>query len=399
MAVSRPATFDLVHTNDGANDPANDRISQAEAGTCPLCEQMIPHEVSDAVMKRIAARERHQSAALEQRVSDAIAVAETKARADLDAHRKATAASVEQARNEARLAAEAGLAAKLAELDESRRRAEAEIASFRVEHEAHAAEKLTQMREAFEREKITALQAIEAKAFEDKQRMASKIADMQRQLENKTAQDLGYGPEVDLFETLKAEFPEDRIVRVEKGAAGADVVHDIYHNGRNCGRIVYDSKNSSAWRNDYVSKLRADQADAKADHAVLCTKTFPAGFKELTSQDGVLIVSPQRVAILASILRRHVVQSATLRLGNEARAQKTEALYDFIMSEQCRNMLQSIAIQTDDMVEIDSKEMKAHQAVWKRRAELIRNVQRAHGDLSFEIERIIGVSGNRAGGQ
>ncbi len=372
MAASRPTILDLVHSLNPEE--------RAVAGTCPLCQQAIPHEVSDAVLKRIAQREREQSAALDQRMRDAVAAAESESRANFELQTRA---------------AEAALAAKFAEVDESRRRAEAEIATLRAEQDAHAAEKLAAMREAFEREKTVALQAIETKAFEDKQRMAAKIADMQRQLENKTAQDLGYGPEVDLFEALKGEFPEDRIVRVEKGAAGADVVHDIYHNGRQCGRIVYDSKNSSQWRNDYVSKLRADQTDAKADHAVLCTKSFPSGHKELTAQDGVLIVSPQRVAVLAAILRRHVVQSATLRLGNEARAQKTEALYDFIMSEQCRNILTSISIQTEDMTDIDAKEMKAHQALWKKRAELIRNVQRAHGDLSFEIERIIGVSGNR----
>jgi hypothetical protein len=364
--------------------PLFDLVPPSEPGCCPMCEQKIPHEVSDAVLKRIAAREREQAAALEQRLKDAVAAAEANARIAAEAQRQT---------------AEATLAAKLRELEDSRRRAEAEVATLRAEQEERAAEKIALLRETLEREKAIALQGAETKAFEDKQKMAVKIADMQRQLENKTAQDLGYGPEVDLFEELKAEFPEDRITRVEKGAAGADVVHDIYHNGRNCGRIVYDSKNSSQWRNDYVAKLRSDQTDAKADHAVLCTKSFPANHKELTIIDGVVVVSPQRVAVIATMLRRHVVQSAALRLGNEARANKTEALYAFIMSEQCGNILNSLAVNTEDMADMDAKEVKAHQAVWKKRAELIRNVQRAHGDLSFEIERIIGVAGNGSGGK
>ena len=372
-----------------------DHVPGAKAGCCPLCEQPIPHEQSEAVRQRIAAREREQTADTELRLSQAIAAAEAKSKAAIDAAQKNSAVAIEQARDEAARSAEAKVTARLAELDAQRAAAVQKIAVLQAEHDAREKERVGALREQLERDKTAAVQAAEAKAFEEKQKLHGKMLDLQRQLENKTAQDLGYGPEVDLFELLKGDFAEDRITRVEKGAAGADVVQDIYHNGRLCGRIVYDSKNTGAWRNDYVSKLRADQTDAKADHAVLCTKTFPANAKELHTIDGVLIVSPQRVGVLAGVLRRHVVQTATLRLSNEARSQKTAALYAFIMSDQCNQMLSSISLHADDMADLDVKERKAHEAQWKKRADLIRSVQRAHGDLSFEIERIIGVSGNR----
>ena len=375
---------------------------KSHEGHCPLCEQPIPQEQSEAVRQRIAAGERDQTAKIEQRLATAMAAAELKSKAAIEAAQKtaelavaAARAELAAAREDATRTAEAKMAARLAEFEAGRIASEQKIAALRAEHDAREHERLTALRDQLERDKTAAVQAAEAKAFEEKQKLHGKMADLQRQLENKTAQDLGYGPEVDLFELLKAEFPEDRITRVEKGAAGADVVHDIYHNGRLCGRIVYDSKNSSAWRNDYVTKLRSDQADAKADHAVLCTKAFPSGAKELHTMDGVLIVSPQRAGVIAGVLRRHVVQTATLRLSNEARSQKTAALYAFIMSDQCGQLLSSIATSAEDMTEIDTKERKAHDALWKKRADLIRSVQRAHGDLSFEIERIIGVSGNR----
>jgi hypothetical protein len=393
MAGFRSATAETIAGHGEAH---------LQDGHCPLCEQPIPREQSEAVRLRIAAGEREQAAKTEQRLAASIAAAEMKSKAAVEAAQKSAEAAVAAARSElsaareeAARAAEAKMAARLAELEAGRIAAEQKISALRVEHDAREHERLAALREQLERDKTAAVQAAETKAFEEKQKLHGKMADLQRQLENKTAQDLGYGPEVDLFELLKAEFPEDRIVRVEKGAAGADVVHDVYHNGRSCGRIVYDSKNSSAWRNDYVAKLRSDQAEAKADHAVLCTKTFPSGEKELHTVDGVLIVSPQRVGVIAGVLRRHVVQTATLRLSNEARSQKTAALYAFIMSEQCNQLLSSIAVNTEDMTELDAKERKAHEALWKKRADMIRSVQRAHGDLSFEIERIIGVSGNR----
>lgn len=350
---------------------------------CPTCEQAIPRELSEAIAARIAAREREQQQRMDEQISRAKAELEAASRAEIAA---------------ARLAAEAEIQARVGALEQARRVAEAEVAALKAGQDELIATRVAQEREAAERAALAAVQAEQAKAFDDKQRLQAKIAELQRQLESKTAQELGDGPEVDLFELLKGEFPEDRISRVAKGAAGADIVHDVHHNARLCGRIVYDSKNRSAWRNDYVTKLRQDQAEHQADHAVLASKVFPSGVRELHLQEGVLVVSPVRVLVVAQLLRRHVIQGHALRQSNEARQHKTEALYTFMLSERCGQLLGSIDTGADHLVDLDLKEQKAHQALWKKRAELIRSVQKAHGDLTFEIDRIIGTAGNRAPG-
>lgn len=385
MAFPRPAP--VSHSS---------RSEPAQAACCPLCEQPIPQELSDAVQSRILAREREREAEIARDRQAATAAAEARIKDEIEAARARHVAELAAVREETKRAAESALADKLQEAEAGRRALEEQFKALKAEQAAREKAQLEAQKDQLEREKTLAVQAAEAKAFDEKQKMMGKMADLQRQLENKTAQDLGYGPEVDLFELLKTEFPEDRIARVEKGAAGADVVHDIYHNGRHCGRIVYDSKNSSAWRNDYVTKLRADQQVAKADHAVLSTRSFPSGVKELHAMDGVVVVSPHRVHIIAQLLRRHVIQTAGLRLSNEARQQKTAALYAFIMSEQCGNLLSSISSVADEMHDLDRREEKAHQQLWKKRAEYIKSIQRAHGDLTFEIERIIGTAGNMA---
>lgn len=352
-------------------------------GRCPWCDQVIPNEKLAEITGRIEAREREQMSALtarlkEQHLRERQAV-EAKAKADIEA-----------VRIEAKALADAAAGERLAALDRARLAAEAQVVALKTAQEAALAAREAELRLAMEAEKVSAIQAEQAKVFEDKQKLQGKIAELQRQLENKTAQDLGDSAEVNLFEDLKKEFPEDRISRVEKGAAGADIVHDVHYNGRLVGRIVYDAKNRSAWRNDYVTKLRQDQADAKADHAVLASKVFPGGIRELHLQDNVIVISSARVIVLSTMLRRHLIQTHALRLSNEAKSQKTEALYAFIMSERCTHLLASIETHADDMSELDRQEEKAHAKTWKRRAELIRNVQRSHGDLTSEIERIIG---------
>lgn len=364
---------------------------------CPTCNQAIPQELSRSVRERIAAHEEQERARLRAEVAAERKETDLRHQREIETLRASQAEALERVREAARAEAEGALLKRLAEAEQARDRALSESREAARRAAADMEASLAAERERLAQAATLAVQAEQQKAFEEKQRSLAKIAELQRQLESKTAQELGEAPEADLYELLKAEFPEDRLQRVEKGASGADVIHDIYLNGRHAGRIVYDSKNRSAWRNDYVTKLRGDQLEAKADHAVLASKVFPSGVREIHLQDGVLVVSPARVLPIAQLLRKQVLQMFTLRSSNDARAHKTEALYAFIVSERCRQLLSEVDRQSDEMVELDRREERAHQATWKRRAELIRVLQRAHGDLTFEIERIIGVAGNRGG--
>src|SRR5262249_3160018 len=147
------------------------------------------------------------------------------------------------------------------------------------------------------------------------QKLTAKVGDLQRQLEKKTADERGEGAEVDLHEALKAEFPTDRIERIAKGAAGADIRHVVIHNNKECGTIIYDSKDRAAWRNDYVEKLSKDQRAAKADHAILSTRVFPQKTTQLHIDDGIIIANPARVIALVQLLRKHMLHTHTMRLS------------------------------------------------------------------------------------
>jgi hypothetical protein len=166
----------------------------------------------------------------------------------------------------------------------------------------------------------------------------------------------------------------------------------VIQNGKECGRIIYDSKNHNAWRNDFVTKLAADQMAAKAEHAILSTRRFPAGARQLHVQDGIILASPSRVVALVRIVRQHLVQTHTLRLSNEARTQKTAALYSFIISERCNDLFARIDTHTDDLLEMQVKEKKTHDLMWKRQGELLRSVQKVRAELCNEIESIIGTA-------
>ena len=217
---------------------------------------------------------------------------------------------------------------------------------------------------------------------------------LQRALEKKTSEELGEGAEIDLFEALRAEFPDDDITRFAKGAPGADIRHVVKLRGQECGTIIYDSKNHKAFRSEHVAKLRSDQLAAKAEHAILSLHKFPEGTRQLHQRDGVLLGNPARVVALANLLRQHIIQVHTMRLSGIEREKKTVALYDFITSEQYVQLVRRIEERTNDLLKEQEKEVKWHEAHWRREGEALRSIQKAEADIENAVAGILGATSN-----
>jgi len=383
--------------------------------TCPWCGQPIAHEKFIEIKARIRANERARTRDLERRLRDEqdAVLAQVQAAAELqikkanrlfevqaaEARRKADAAIkaankqvqslVRAARDEERKKSRAAVAAASAETARLRAEADRRLAEQRAHDDDVLKARLREQRDALDKATVEAINAEKAKAFTDRQKLEARLAQLQRQVAHNAAAELGEGAELNLYEQLRDEFPGDMIVSVKRGQPGADLVHTVIENGRECGHIVYDSKSRAASRNSYVSRLLDDKIAAKADHAVLVTRVFPAGQAQLYVQDGVIVANPARVLALAQMIRKHVVQQATLRLSDEARAENTMRLYDFITSDRCSVLLEQIGTVSDKLLDLDVKEHRAHTATWKQRGQLIREIQQARGTLVTEIDLVL----------
>lgn len=291
-----------------------------------------------------------------------------------------------------KIEAEAAARDRIAAAETARATAEATAKTVKEQHEATLNERLVEQREALEKEKTTALNARDAKHFEDNQKLKEQVDSLQRKLDKKTADEIGEGGEVDLFEELKGYFEGDRLKRVPKGTAGADIIHEIVEDGRVCGKIVYDSKKRQAWKSEYATKLCEDKIAEGADHAILALMKFPADCRQLEVRDGVVLANPARVLVLAEILRDQVVRSYGLRLSNQEREKKTHELYAYIMSERFTQHMDSFEKQTDKLLDIEVAEEKAHRKVWETRGGVLKSLQKAHGNLRADVARIIGTS-------
>jgi hypothetical protein len=276
------------------------------------------------------------------------------------------------------------------------REAEAKVLTLTDQHNAAMEANLNSQREVLEKAKEDAVNAEKARAFEENQKLTNKVTDLQRALENKTAEELGEGAEINLFEALKKEFPEDDIRRIPKGTPGADILHVVMLSGKKCGTIIYDSKNHNQFRTEHVSKLQADQLAAEAEHAILSTRKFPQGTRQLHLQEGVLLANPARVVLIATLIRQHLLQLQAQRVSDIERDSKTAALYDFIVSERCSSLLARIDERADDLLEQQTKEIRWHENNWKKQGEAIRAIQKAKADLENQVSHIIGTSSSNA---
>jgi hypothetical protein len=331
----------------------------APEAQCPYCGQPISRKDFETIRARIEAEEKVRLAKLEKALAS---------KAQTEIHK-----------------------AKL----EAARLANQQIKKAKADQEALIRARLNAEREAGAKRLVEAVTAEKVKAFEDKTRLTDQLAEMQRKLEKKTAFDLGEQPEVDLFEALETAFPDDRVWRVVRGQPGPDVVVEVIHNGSVVGKIVLDSKNHKRWSNAFTSKLRADQlaeGDAGgADFGILATSVFPkdARSTRLHIQDGVIVTEPALVVVLVHLLRRQIIQNHTLKLSAEARSEKADELYAFILSPAYSDMLDRMLARLAELESMQAKEITDHQSVWKKRTGLTDVIRAVIGEFSAAVSTII----------
>jgi hypothetical protein len=308
-------------------------------------------------------------------------------------------AAVAHAKQDATAAAEAAIRDRMAEKDQAIATAQAQhselqaqLAAFTEQQDATLRQRLDEQREALEKDRETAVNAERAQAFEASQKLQNKVNDLQRELDKKSADELGEGAELRLFDELKMQFQDDRIEHIGRGKAGADILHTVMLNGKTCGTIIYDSKNHKQFRNEHIAKLKNDQLAARADYAILSLHKFPEGTSQLHNRDGVLLANPARVVAAVILIRQHILQTHKLRLSNAERDEKTARLYAFITSEHCAQFFNSVDTYTDGLLEHLVREKKWHDNAMKKRGETYRAIQKTMADLLTEISLIIGTA-------
>ncbi len=345
-------------------------------------EKKLKADADQRVKKAIAEREQATTKLKEAEAREA--EIRKQAQAEIEKHKQAAEkkAKAESAQQLLKVTAERDQAAKKLK--------EAEAREIDIRKQAHEeADKLRQkelMEQRQTLEKVTKLALLKQQSEFNRERES-----LQKKLERKTANELGDGGEIDVFEAIREAFDGNggKTVRIPKGEVGADILHEVFHKGESCGRIIVDAKNRQSWQNVFVTKLRQDQVEAGAEHAILATTVFPAGKREMCIETGVIVIAPPRVVHIVQLLRQAMITMHVKGLSMKQRATKMSLLYSLITSEQYVAKFHEASRLTQDMLELEVQEKTAHDNVWKKRGTLVKRMHNVLREVETEVAAIV----------
>ena len=240
-------------------------------------------------------------------------------------------------------------------------------------------------RESFELEKVKLL-----KQIDDNKKLAE---EMKRKAEQGSMQMQGEVQELALEDLLARNYPFDKIAEVPKGVRGADSIQTVVNSSQQeCGSIVYESKRTKSFANDWIDKLKQDQITCKADIAVLVTEVLPSDMDRFGEKDGVWICGFHEVKSLSFVLREMLIKTNSVKMAQENKGDKMELLYHYLTSNEFVQNIKRIVENYDAMVGQLNSEKKAMNKIWAIREKQIWVVQENVSALFGSIKGIAGSS-------
>jgi hypothetical protein len=213
------------------------------------------------------------------------------------------------------------------------------------------------------------------------------VEEMKRKAEQGSQQAQGEVLELHLETQLRNCFDEDEIAEVGKGIGGGDIHQQVKsETGQECGLILWECKRTKAWSEGWISKMKQDMLEARAQVGVIVTIAMPKGVASFECRDGVWITTPSLAMALGQALRFGLVEVAAARRSIEGMAGKTELVYQYISGTQFKARVLSIlegfqALQDDH--ETEKRWMMKQWAKKEKQLErVIANTAGMYGDLS-----------------
>lgn len=223
--------------------------------------------------------------------------------------------------------------------------------------------------------------------------MRRTIDELKRKAEQGSQQTQGEVLETELEENLRVEFPFDKIEPVAKGKSGGDILQTVFtQSGRECGKIIWETKRTKTWQQGWIQKLKDDLREAKASLAVLVSETLPSGFHHFREVDGVWVTDIPSALSLALALRMNLIQVERAREFQAGRNEKMEVLYDYVTGSEFKNRVQAVL---ETFVSLKSElehEKTAMQRIWDKREKQFRRVASNMAGLYGDIEGLTGLA-------
>jgi len=228
------------------------------------------------------------------------------------------------------------------------------------------------------------------KQLEDQKNLAE---EMKRKAEQGSMQLQGEVQELAIEEILSSFFPFDLISEVGKGVKGADVIQTVRNKvGADCGTILYESKRTKSFSNDWITKLKTDAVATKADICIIVTEALPDGIDRIGQKDGVWICSFNDFKGLVLVLRESLIKINEAYSSQTNKGEKMQMLYDYLTSTEFRLQVGAIIEGFTDLHNGYIQEKRAMERIWKQREKQLEKVLLNTNHFIGSIKGIAGSS-------
>jgi len=230
------------------------------------------------------------------------------------------------------------------------------------------------------------------KELEEKLEAQKKLVDeMKRKSEQGSMQSQGEAQELLLEDLLRQSFPYDSIEEVGKGVKGADCILLVRNQfGQECGKIIFESKRTKDFSDQWIEKLKADMRSQAANIAVIVTQAMPKDLDRFGQKDGVWVCSFAEVKALTHVLRDSIIRIAQATKGQENKGEKMQMLYDYLTGNEFGEQWKAIREGFMSMKISIQKERDAMEKLWKQREKQLEKVLLNAAHIRGSVEGIAG---------
>jgi hypothetical protein len=226
------------------------------------------------------------------------------------------------------------------------------------------------------------------KQIEDQKKL---VEEMRRKQEQGSMQLQGEVQELMLEELLQTTFPFDKIEEVGKGVRGADCIQVVRNQfGNESGKIIYESKRTKDFANEWIEKLKSDMRTLGADVAIIVTQTLPKDMDRFGEKDGVYICTFTEVRSVALLLRNALLKIAEAKKSQENKGDKMVMLYDYLISSEFCEQWKAIREGFMSMKLSIQKERDTMEKLWKAREKQLEKVLLNAAHIKGSVEGIAG---------
>lgn len=219
------------------------------------------------------------------------------------------------------------------------------------------------------------------------------IEELKRKSEQGSMQLQGESQEILLEEILKEYFPFDAVEEVGKGVEGADCIQVVRNSaGIVCGKIIYESKRTKGWSNNWIEKLKSDKRNSGADVAILVSQAFPKDMEKFGEKDGIWICNFSEVSSVAYVLRSRIIEVHEAHKAQEGKDEKMSMLYNYLTGNEFKGQVEAIVEGFMAMKQGIMKERIQMEKIWKEREKQLEKVLISTSGMYGSVKGIAGAS-------